>query len=97
MIKLIIIRSIVATCTHTHQVFSLIILLFPPSCKESHLNVDECSALVNHQLLDDSVQDVLHSCMLNAVVSCGCASEIKLTYSDHACAKNLTNYFMCKE
>ena len=42
-----------------------------PSCEEDHLNVhvDECTVLINLQLLNDSVQDVLNCCMLNAVMA----------------------------
>ena len=60
----------------TYSVFDIISLLVPPSCEEGHLNVDERATLVHQQLLNDSVQNVLDCCMLDAVVSC-CVIQCK--------------------
>ena len=53
----------------TYNLFGSSTLFIPPSCEEGHLNIDECATLVHLQLFNDSVQDVLDSCMLDTVVS----------------------------
>ena len=54
----------------TYSLFSGITLFVPPSSEEGHLNVDERAILVHQQLFNDSVQDVLNCCMLDAIVGC---------------------------
>ena len=77
------------TCTYpqlqfdpiSYSVFWFISLLVPPSCKEGNLNVDECLILVHQQLLNDSVKNVLDSCMLDAAILLASIVE----YSNSVC------------
>ena len=55
---------------NTHNGFCLVALLVPPTNKEGHLHVNESSVRVLLQLVNNSVQNVLHSSRLNGVVGC---------------------------
>ena len=61
-------RNTTTTAEKIYNIFSFLILLVPPSCEEGYLNVDERAALINLQLLNDSVQNVLHCRMLDAAI-----------------------------
>ena len=59
--------------TWINELFNLmpeiIILLIPPSMKERYLDVNKSSCWILKKCINDSIQNVLHSCMLNIILS----------------------------
>ena len=52
-----------------HTMSSNIMLFPPPSTEERNLDIDKSPTIIFLQLIKDSVEDVLHTGLLNAIPS----------------------------
>jgi len=54
----------------THQGFGLVVLLLPPSSKESHFDINKSSFAILGKFPDHSIQYILDTSILYGVVGC---------------------------